>query len=88
MSKAREWFEKHAAGPGWHERSRGGGNGGSSSGGGIGGKIPGAAQFGLAGIVLIVVLLAWALYSVFYTVQPEERAVIKRFDNLIVISSP
>jgi membrane protease subunit HflK len=89
MSKAKEWFEKYASGgPGWHERARGGGNGGGSSGGGIRGRMPGPARLGALGIVLIVALLAWGMFSVVYTVQPEERAVIKRFGKVIGISDP
>lgn len=39
-----------------------------------------------AGIALLLVL--WALWSSFYTVQPEERAVIKRFGAVTGIADP
>lgn len=37
---------------------------------------------------LTVVLLGWAALSSFYTVQPEERAVVKRFGRVYSISDP
>ena len=41
------------------------------------------------GVVLgVIVLLVWGAFSVFYTVQPEERAVIKRFGAVIGIADP
>ncbi len=43
---------------------------------------------GLIGIGLIVLLLLWASFSSFYTVQPEERAVVKRFGAVIKTSDP
>ena len=39
-------------------------------------------------IALGVLLLAWAVLSSFYTVQPEERAVIKRFGEVSGIADP
>lgn len=51
---------------------------GGSSGKGIGGAIA----------IVIVLLLIWAAFSSFYTVQPEERAVIKRFGSVIGITDP
>lgn len=52
---------------------------GKLRGGGGGGKFLG---------LLIALLLIWAAFSAFYTVQPEERAVIKRFGAVIGISDP
>jgi len=49
-----------------------------SSGKGIGGAIA----------LVVVALLVWAAFSSFYTVQPEERAVIKRFGSVIGITDP
>jgi modulator of FtsH protease HflK len=36
----------------------------------------------------VVVLVVWGVFSSFYTVQPEERAVIKRFRAVVGISDP
>jgi modulator of FtsH protease HflK len=43
---------------------------------------------GIALGAVIVVLLIWAALSSFYTVQPEERAVVKRFGAVIKINDP
>lgn len=56
----------------------GGGGGGGSSRGRIGGII---------GAVILLVL-AWGALTSFYTVQPEERAVIKRFGSVSGITDP
>jgi membrane protease subunit HflK len=58
-----------------------------------GGNTPGTPNLptpGPKGILLIVGLLvaAWAAFSVIYTVQPEERAVIKRFGRVSGIADP
>jgi membrane protease subunit HflK len=39
-------------------------------------------------IAIVVLLGAWAALSSFYTVQPEERAVVKRFGRVTGISDP
>ena len=89
MSTPKEWLEKHMGGKGWHERARAGGNGGGPGrGAGGGGNMPSPAQFRLIGIAAIVLLAVWALLSMFYTVQPEERAVVKRFGRVIGITDP
>jgi membrane protease subunit HflK len=94
MSTPKEWFEKNVFGPGkgWQERARtvggGRGNGGGADRGGSGPNMPSSAQFRLIGIAAAVVITAWALFSVFYTVQPEERAVVKRFGKVIGITDP
>lgn len=43
-----------------------------------------------AGIVgaVVLVLLVWAAMTSFYTVQPEERAVVKRFGSVVGITDP
>jgi modulator of FtsH protease HflK len=43
---------------------------------------------GLGGGALLLVLLLWGLFSSVYTVQPEERAVVKRFGAVHAISDP
>ena len=48
------------------------------------GKKPGGFLIG----AIIVLLLIWTLASSFYTVQPEERAVVKRFGEVIKITDP
>jgi membrane protease subunit HflK len=89
MSTPKDWLEKHMGGKGWHERARQPGNGGGSGRGtGDGGNMPSPAQFRLIGIAAIVLLAVWALFSTFYTVQPEERAVVKRFGKVIGITDP
>jgi membrane protease subunit HflK len=87
MNTPKEWLEKHMGGKGWHERARpGGGGSGRGAGGGV--DMPSREQFRLIGIVAIVLVTAWALFSMFYTVQPEERAVVKRFGKVIGITDP
>ncbi|MES1951882.1 HflK protein [Salinisphaera sp. S4-8] len=46
--------------------------------------------FGSKGIigVAILVLMIWGAFTAFYTVQPEERAVVKRFGAVIGITDP
>jgi len=46
---------------------------------------PGARQIA---IIIGVAFLAWTAFSSFYTVQPEERAVVKRFGRVIGITDP
>lgn len=43
---------------------------------------------GLTGLALVAVVTLWGLSSAFYTVQPEERAVIKRFGKVVEITEP
>lgn len=52
-----------------------------------GGGSPGKRIGGVIGIV-VVILLAWAALSSFYTVQPEQRAVVKRFGSVVGITDP
>lgn len=39
-------------------------------------------------LVPLLLLGAWAIFSSFYTVQPEEQAVIKRFGKVIEVTDP
>lgn len=60
--------------------------------GGVGKGGRGATGPGLpSGLIIggvIALLIAWSVLSSFYTVQPEERAVIKRFGKVTGISDP
>lgn len=62
--------------------SNGSGGGGDNTGWPIG--------FGAGRVAMIIgtAFLAWAAFSSFYTVQPEERAVVKRFGRVIGITDP
>ena len=67
------------------------GKGGGSSGGGSaypprggGAKLPG----GLIGIIVAALVVLWLVASSYYTVQPEERAVVKRFGAVIKTADP
>ncbi|MEX1033633.1 MAG: FtsH protease activity modulator HflK [Cellvibrionaceae bacterium] len=40
------------------------------------------------GGIIVVFVLVWAGFTSFYTVQPEERAVVKRFGEVIGINDP
>ena len=42
----------------------------------------------LIGIAVTLGFVVWAAFSSFYTVQPEERAVVKRFGEVIKIADP
>jgi membrane protease subunit HflK len=67
--------------------SFGGGGRGRSSGGGGGTQMP-KIPFGLIGLGIGALIALWGVSSVFYTVQPEERAVVKRFGEVVKISDP
>lgn len=94
MTTPEEWVEKNIGRKDWHERARvvgGGGSGrgsGRGGGGGGGSNLPSAAQLRLLGVAAAVLVVAWTASGVFYTVQPEERAVVKRFGKVIGISDP
>lgn len=67
------------------------GKGGGSSGGGSaypprggGAKLPG----GLIGFIVAALVVLWLVASSYYTVQPEERAVVKRFGAVIKTADP
>ena len=53
----------------------------------LGGGGGGPSGKGIIGIAILV-LLIWGAFSAFYTVQPEERAVVKRFGAVIGITDP
>jgi modulator of FtsH protease HflK len=64
---------------------------GNRGGRGNGKRPPGAPPkppFGLIGTGLIVLVLLWGVMSTYYTVQPEERAVVKRFGSVIKVTDP
>jgi modulator of FtsH protease HflK len=63
------------------------GGGARRAGGSSGGARP-DLPLGLIGFGIIALLLLWAVFSSFYTVQPEERAVIKRFGAVINTADP
>lgn len=81
MNRPKSWLEKTLIGKGWHERPpRGEGEGPA-------GPLP-EVPIRLIGIGVAVLLGLWGVFSVFYTVQPEQRAVVKRFGKVIGISDP
>jgi len=49
-----------------------------------GGKRPGGIVLG----AIVALLVVWAVLTSYYTVQPEQRAVVKRFGEVIGISDP
>jgi modulator of FtsH protease HflK len=63
------------------------GGGGQQRKGGPRGQAP-DLPIGLIGIGVIGLILLWASFSSFYTVQPEERAVVKRFGAVIKTADP
>jgi membrane protease subunit HflK len=60
---------------------------GSGRRGGSTGRPGGPAARQIA-IIVGLAFLAWAAFSSFYTVQPEERAVVKRFGRVLGITDP
>src|SRR3546814_15305390 len=54
-----------------------------------GGWQPGPSGGRLPLLLLVVGLLVlWGAFSAFYTVQPEQRAVVKRFGSVAAIADP
>jgi hypothetical protein len=49
-----------------------------------GAKLPG----GLIGFAIAAILILWLIASSYYTVQPEERAVVKRFGAVVKTADP
>jgi membrane protease subunit HflK len=47
-------------------------------------KLPGRSPV----LLLIAVLVGWGIFSSFYTVQPEQQAVVKRFGAVVDITDP
>jgi len=90
MARGKDWLEKTLIGKGWHERAAGpsapGGNGGSPP------RPPRRQRFDASprhlGVGIAVIVVLWGLFSCFYTVQPEERAVIKRLGRVVGIADP
>ncbi|MFZ8886713.1 MAG: FtsH protease activity modulator HflK [Steroidobacteraceae bacterium] len=79
----KKWLEKALTGKGWHERPRG------PDGGGVPPeRVKVDVSFRSLGIVVGGLLAILAAFSSFYTVQPEERAVIKRLGRVIGIADP
>ncbi len=80
----KKWLERAITGKGWHERPRSGDGGGAQP------PRPVKLDFSLrsVGLVLGGLLAILAAFSSFYTVQPEERAVIKRLGRVIGIADP
>lgn len=67
-------------------KGRGGGGGAVPPGTG-GPRVP-KLPLGLIGLVVVVVLALWFVFSSYYTVQPEQRAVVKRFGAVIKTTEP
>jgi modulator of FtsH protease HflK len=84
MAQSKKWLENVLVGKGWHERGPGGGAPPPPP---PKRPMPGLPPRAL-GIGAIVILALWGLLSCFYTVQPEERAVVKRLGRVISISDP
>ncbi len=67
-------------------KSKGSGGGGGSAypprTGGV--KLPG----GLIGFAIAAIVVLWLVMSSYYTVQPEERAVVKRFGEVVKTADP
>lgn len=85
MAERKNWVDKVLVGKGWHERGPGG-TGGPPP------PPPPRRSISLPpralGIGAVAILGLWGLLSCFYTVQPEERAVVKRLGRVIGISDP
>jgi modulator of FtsH protease HflK len=85
MADERDWLKKILVGKGWEERRPPGEPprrpGGRDT-------LPQAPQGGQLLLILAAIVALWGIWSVFYTVQPEERAVVKRFGRVIGISDP
>lgn len=69
-------------------RDAGGGGAKRTGPGGGSGGTRGDLPLGLIGIAIVGLLLLWGTLSSFYTVQPEERAVVKRFGAVIKTADP
>ncbi|HWT16896.1 MAG TPA: FtsH protease activity modulator HflK [Patescibacteria group bacterium] len=65
-------------------KGRGGGGFAQSPPGRGGAKLPG----GLIGFIIGALILLWLVFSSYYTVQPEGRAVVKRLGAVIAITDP
>ena len=52
------------------------------------GGVPGGGGGRSLAIAAVAALAVWGVLSTFYTVQPEERAVVKRFGRVFAVSDP
>lgn len=84
MSRNKNWIEEVLTNKGWHEKGPGGAGG--SGGGPPLQMTPQRSRQLLIGLIALLVI--WGVVSCFYTVQPEQRAVVKRFGSVIGISDP
>lgn len=87
MAGKDKWVGNVLVGKGWHERDGGTNGRGPGRPGGPGGPSPEALRR-YAGPAAGVLLAVWAALGAFYTVQPEERAVVQRFGAVIGITDP
>jgi membrane protease subunit HflK len=85
MSQSNEWLDKILGGKSWHERAQRKPPPPREPGAPSG---PSPAQARQLGIIAAILFVAWGVYSSFYTVQPEERAVVKRLGRVTGISDP
>ncbi len=51
------------------------------------GSLPSVPGFAF-GVIAVGILALWGVFSSYYTVQPEERAVVKRFGEVVKVSDP
>jgi membrane protease subunit HflK len=79
MSQAKNFIEQLLNATG---ASNGSGNRGGNA------SLPTPPGAGRIATIIGVAFLGWAALSSFYTVQPEERAVVKRFGRVIGITDP
>jgi membrane protease subunit HflK len=94
--KSTDWLQNILTNKGWHERTQPGGGGGGGGGNGGNGPFSGGPrrpqmpnfQGKQVGVIVGILVLLWMAFSTFYTVQPEERAVVKRFGRVTGISDP
>jgi modulator of FtsH protease HflK len=80
----RDWLEKVLVGKGWNERQKPP----PRTPGDPDNPGPPRPQGRQVAFIAGAIVLIWGLYSSFYTVQPEERAVVKRFGRVTGISDP
>lgn len=83
MAQDKDWLKKILVGKGWEDRQPPGGppRGPAST-------PPQGPQGRQVAIVAAALVALWGAFSLFYTVQPEERAVVKRFGRVIGITDP
>ncbi len=84
MSSGNDWLQKVLIGKGWHERERPPPRDDASG----QPRKPSGSQGRPIAIVALIALALWGAMGLFYTVQPEERAVVKRFGRVIGTAEP